>query len=484
MKKLCCIFTVIFLFSFPLFSKPSVLLEDKEFAGKIKILESWIKAQMEYRSLPGMAVGIVYDQELIYSNGFGCSDMENKKPASAETIFRIASITKTFTATALMQLRDEGRLQLDDPVEKYLKWFKIKHRFPEAPKITIRHLLTHTSGLPRESSFPYWTDHKFPTREQMIEALPEQETIFASETKYKYSNLALSIAGEIVAEVSGIPYEKYIIENILKPLGMNSTKVSLKENEEKNLAVPYSQRLPDGSRKIQPFTDSKGITPAANMSSNVNDLARYISLQFRTGKREGGQILKGSSLKEMHRVHWLNTSWNSGRGLGFGVWKQDNYTSVGHGGWVAGNRTQITFVPEENFGVIVLTNSDDGEPGFFARKILKMILPAVKKVISPAAKFKKMDPEWKKITGLYEDTGHYQTEILIIDDRLFMNSYGVPPEEDPESGMMELYPEGKNTFRLSGKNGNGEIVRFELDENDDVKRVWVGANYISPKKSK
>jgi len=479
MKKSSSICVIIILCVFPCLVKSSVLLEDKEFAGKIQILESWIKAQMEYRSLPGMAAGIVYDQELIYSKGFGYSNLETKKPVSPETIFRIASITKAFTAAAIMQLRDEGRLQLDDPVEKYLKWFKIKHRFPEAPPITIRHLLTHTSGLPRESSFPYWTDHKFPTREQMIKALPEQETIYAAESKYKYSNLALALAGEIVSEVSGITYEEYITKNILEPLEMNSTIVSIQEDEE-DLAVPYSQRLPDGSRKIQPFTNSRGITPAANMSSNVVDLAQYISLQFRSGKREGSQILNGSSLREMHRVHWLNPSWKSGRGIGFGVWKQDNYTAVGHGGWVAGNRTQIIFIPEETFGVIVLTNSDDGEPGFFARKILKMILPALKKIISPAPKLRKADPAWKKYTGLYEDSGYYRTEVLVIGESLFLNGYSVPPEDDPESSIKELYPEGPDTFRLSGKNGNGEIVRFEMDKNGKVKRLWIGANYTLP----
>ena len=96
-----------------------------------------------------------------------------------------------------------------------------------------------------------------------------------------------------------------------------------------------------------PFTGSKGIAPAANISSNIEDLARYISLQFRDGKRNGAQILKGSTLREMHRVHWLRPNWSSGWGLGFSVWRQDDKIVIGHGGWIAGNRTQIAFIPKE-----------------------------------------------------------------------------------------------------------------------------------------
>jgi len=105
---------------------------------------------------------------------------------------------------------------LDDPVSKYLPWFAIKNKFADAPPISIQHLITHTSGLPRESAFPYWTDAKFPTREEMISALKNQETIFPSETRWKYSNLALALAGEVVMAVSGEPYDAYIHTHILE----------------------------------------------------------------------------------------------------------------------------------------------------------------------------------------------------------------------------------------------------------------------------
>ena len=167
---------------------------------------------------------------------------------------------------------------------KHLSWFKIQNNYPDSPVITIRHLLTHTSGLPRESAFPYWTDFEFPTREQIIEKLPEQETVYPSETKWKYSNLGLTLAGEIVAAVSGIPYEEYIQNNILDPLQMTSTSVRIGDEHKKRLVIGYGRRMPDGTRAIMPFTDSKGITPAANLSSTVEDMAKFASWQLRLRK--------------------------------------------------------------------------------------------------------------------------------------------------------------------------------------------------------
>ncbi|MBD3290867.1 serine hydrolase, partial [candidate division KSB1 bacterium] len=252
------IFLVLFILWIPfsfLYPKSDAILNDPTVASKIELLETWINAQMEYKGLPGLSIGIVYDQDLIWKKGFGYRDLEEKLPVKPSTIFRIASITKLFTSTAIMQLRDAGKLRLDDPVSDFLDWFEFKQRFPEAPGITIRHLLTHTSGIPREADYPYWTDHKFPTLEQIIEKMPQQETIYPSETKWKYSNLGMAILGEVVARVSGIPYEEYIHENILEPLEMTSTSVNLSPEHKKRLAVGYSRRMEDCSRDTISFTD-------------------------------------------------------------------------------------------------------------------------------------------------------------------------------------------------------------------------------------
>ena len=138
----------------PITTMTSRILKNREVASSLDLLSAWIEAQMAYSGQPGLSIGIVHDQKLLWTRGFGYADVQAEKPATAETIYRIASITKLFTTTAIMQLRDEGKLQLDDPVNKHLPWFAVQNRFADAPVITIRHLLTHTSGLPRESAFP------------------------------------------------------------------------------------------------------------------------------------------------------------------------------------------------------------------------------------------------------------------------------------------------------------------------------------------
>ncbi|MFH0777157.1 MAG: serine hydrolase, partial [Candidatus Eisenbacteria bacterium] len=216
-------------------------------------------------------------------------------------------------------------------------------------------------------------------------------------------------------------------------------------------------------------------------SSNVEDLARYVSLQFRDEKRGDGQILRGSTLREMHRAHWLDTSWESGRGLGFSVRRQDERVVVGHGGWVAGNTTQISFVPDDKIGVIVLTNCDDGHPALFARRILKLMIPVLKKAAAPEVAPQRADSSWARYVGTYTDPSWFETEVMILDNRLVMKDFAYPPEDDPRSDMIELSPEGERTFRMTGENGNGELVVFEM-EADEVVRVKVGENYMYPKK--
>jgi CubicO group peptidase (beta-lactamase class C family) len=465
----------------PVHSQDNSLRDNPELTSTMNMIESWLNEHIDYHKIPGMSVGIVYGQDLVYVKSFGYSDLENRTPATPETIYRIASITKTFTATAIMQLRDRGKLELNDPISKHLDWFEIKNRFPGAPDITIWHLLTHTSGLPQEAAFPYWTDYVFPTREEMIDALPGQETVYPPEHKFKYSNLALSLAGEIVTAVSGQPYEQFIKENILKPLEMKSTSVLITENEMKWLATPYSRLFSDGSRKIMPFTDTKGITPAGNMASTVSDLAKYISFQFRVDSSDTNTILKGSTLREMQRIQWLAKDWTWGWGLGFEISRWNGKTLVGHSGRVAGNRTIIAFVPTDKIGVVVLINADDARPNFFAKEILKQVTPVILKSVKPKVDEPEPDTTWLKYTGSYTDSlFYYVTEIMILNNKLVAYVHYSPPEDHPEDNIVDLTPESNHTFRMTGENGNGELVVFELDANNHVVRVKFGENYRYP----
>lgn len=445
-------------------------------AAALQVLDTWMEATVREREQPGLSIGIVYDQDLIWAKGYGWADLDKRIPATPSTVYRIASISKLFTATAILQLRDAGKLQLDDPVVRYLPWFQIKNKHPEGPVITIRHLITHTSGLPREAPVSYWNDLNFPTREEMIRLLAEQETIFPAETEWKYSNLALALAGEIVSAVSGQPYREYLEDNILKPLGMTATYVE-PGPDTRSLAVGYGRRVPARAREIEGFTDTKGLTPAGNLASTVEDLAKFASLQLRDGPAGGRQILKGSTLREMHRVQWLRPDWKSGQGLGFAIRRVGEGASgqvrVGHGGSVPGHRTQVEIAPTEKMAVIALTNANDGEPLRYVNQAFSIVGLAIAEATGPEKKRPEPDPSWEQYVGTYT-WKHSDVHIMVLDGELTMV---VPEAENPWESRVRLTPVGPHTFRMSGGSSGGELLRFELDASGRVVRMIAGTYY-------
>ena len=248
------------------------LSEDPRVASALRLLEVWVDAQLAYEQIPGISAAVVHDQTLVWSRGFGYSDLETKSPATSQTIYSICSISKLFTSIGIMQLRDRGLLRLDDPVASHLAWFSMKQAYPDGPPVTIEGILTHSSGLPRESDFPYWTgpDFTFPTREQVIARLSGQETLYPAFTYYQYSNLGLTLAGEIVAAVSGEPYAQYVQANILDPLGLDDTSPEIPpEHQGGRLATGYGAKTRDGTRRKLPLLQVRGIAPAAGFASGV-----------------------------------------------------------------------------------------------------------------------------------------------------------------------------------------------------------------------
>jgi CubicO group peptidase (beta-lactamase class C family) len=450
----------------------SRIADDANVRSSIALLSAWIESQMAYSGLPGLSIGVLHDQELIWARGFGQASVERGEPATEVTLYRIASITKLFTSTAIMQLRDAGKLRLDDPVAGYLPWFRIEHSHPDAPAITIRHLLTHTAGLPREAGFPYWDDGAFPAEEQIRERLPELRTALPTETAWKYSNLGLAVAGEIVAAVSGQPYAQYVTASILEPLGMRHTWVATPPADLTGLATGYTRRLPGGARSPAPFTDTRGIRAAANMTTSVTDLARFAMLQFRDGAPGGAQILRSSTLREMHRVHWLEPDWAAGWGLGFRVERVRDRTYIGHGGSLRGYRTLLRLRPADRVGVIVLTNADDGNPLMFAEKAFHWVAPAIVAAV-PAPTAPALPDGWERYAGKYRNPWS-DIQVLVVNGGLAMIDPSLP---EPTLGIAKLRPVGPHTFRMESTNGytsHEELVVFELDAAGRVTRMRVG----------
>jgi CubicO group peptidase (beta-lactamase class C family) len=445
-------------------------LEHPELQSAIDVLEAWIEGQRVARELPGVSMGIVHDQTLIWSGGFGWANVERREPATADTLYRVGSITKLFTATALLILRDEGRLQLDDPLTAHLPWFQMKAP-ADAGTITIRHLLTHTAGLPREGAFPYFTDSRFPSLDDIRARLPTQERPLPVEVRWKYSNLGVTLAGEVVAAAAGEPYVEFVRRRILAPLGMTATLVATPDPGHPRLATGYARRLL-GSAPT-PFNDLRGLTAAGNMTTSVADLARFAMLQFRGGPAGGAQILHGRTLAEMHRVHWLEPEWQAGWGLGFRLLRVRGKTLVGHGGALRGFRSNLQICPADKIAIVACVNSDDADAWLYVDKALELVGSAIAVATKPVPTT--ADPAWQRYVGRYRNAWR-DFQIIIRGGQLVAIA---PDQPDPLLASSMLTPVADHTFRVETADGYGvpgELVVFELDPAGRVKRVRFGEN--------
>ena len=215
--------------------------------------------------------------------------------------------------------------------------------------------------------------------------------------------------------------------------------------------------------------------PASNLASTVEDLAKYASLQFRTGPAGGAQILSGPTLAEMHRLHFVNAKWTGGRGLGWGISRRDDRTYVSHGGSVPGHRTQISFAPAEKFAVIALTNSEDGRQSLYVNQAYAMVRPAIANAVAAEATVPAADPAWSKYVGVYtwEDE---EIHVAVLDGRLTMFD---PAEDNPWESKVTLEPISGNVFRQKDGDAAGETVTFILDASGKVTRYEAPGYYMS-----
>jgi D-alanyl-D-alanine carboxypeptidase len=445
--------------------------DDPDVQGARRLFSAWLDGQIAYRGLPGVVVGVVAGDDLVWAAGFGHASVATRQPMTPRTKFRMASHSKLFTAIAIMQLREEGRLRLDDPVSMYLPWFAVQAATPDDPPVTIEHLLTHSSGLPREAG-AHWTTLDFPTDDQLRDLLPDRQAAFSPEVRWKYSNLAYTLAGMIVERVSGQTWSDYVQRHIFDPLGMRDSSV---DRDVDGLAVGYGRRMPDGSRQVMPFVDARAMGPATGITSTVEDMARFVSAQFRTGTREGHRILSTSSLREMHRVRRLENDWSRGSGVGFAVTREKDKVYVGHGGGYPGYTTQTTIQLDDRVGVIVLTNTNDSNPGDIASKLMATVGQAVAKASAPPPAEVTWDPSWSRFAGLYRGRGG-DSHVVELNRRLVI----ITPHAPSLEPSIVLVPVGNDQFRYVAPAGGGpvgEIVRF-VEQDGQVVRMITGDSYV------
>ncbi len=454
----------------------SVPTLEEQLKDALAYVDVWLEAQQAYDALPGISVGIVKDQDLIWSKGYGYADIKKKIPATPETVYSICSITKLFTSIAIMQLYELGKLRLDDSLSTHLPDITIQQQFSDSEPITLRSLLTHSSGLPREADFPYWTgpQFKFPTHEEFLEKLPSQQTQYPASRYFQYSNLGMALLGEVIEKVSGLPYDEYIEENILKPLRLNNTTSTIPpELLGTRLATGYSSLNRQGEREVVPFYNARAITAAAGYSSTVEDLARFASWQFRLLANGGKEIIRASTLREMQRVHWVDPDFKAHWGLGFTVFNHGGAKLTGHWGACPGYRTLLLLDPEEKLGIIVMINAMEN-PWRYAQQIRQIVLKGLKE--------KSADPATVDLipyTGLYNaQPWHGERRVVPWYGHLAVLDL---PTASPLEDMDLLQHTDNDTFRRIRRDQTlGEEVRFERDpKTGKVIRMWTNSNYAA-----
>lgn len=440
------------------------------------LLDKWLDAQRAFHQIPSLAGAVVHDQTVIWQGASGWADRERRIAATPTTLYSICSISKLFTSLSVLQLRDQGRLRLDDPVEKHLPWFNIRRAHPTSGHITVEGLLTHASGLPREAAFAYWSgpNFEFPTRQQIIDALSSEETLYPAETFFQYSNLGLTMAGEIVATASGTPYADYVRANVLGPLGLGDTHPEIPAHERgKRMATGYGAFTREGTREPLPLFSTKGIAPAAGYASTAADLARFASWHFRLLGAGGREVIDANTLREMQRVHFVDPSWETTWGLGYAVSRgADNKTFVGHGGSCPGYQTNFQMQTDEKLAMIGLSNAIDVNSGALTRAMYDIAAPAVKAAAADSARaLKALDPSLERYLGSYESVWGGEREIIAWEGNIAAVSL---PSDAPVRGMTKLRKVGEHTFRRVRPDGKlAEAWTFAVGSDGRVTQLAV-----------
>src|SRR5215510_6383485 len=311
----------------------------------------------------GGAIGIVSGPELVWTKSYGYADMENKTPATKDTVYRIGSITKQFTALMLLQLVEAGKVRLSDPVEKYFPEVnKVEGRFAGAPPITLVQLATHTSGLGREPADlqTYLKGTVSEWEKVMIAALPRTKYNFEPGARFSYSNIGYAILGATLSRAAGQSYVEYVSQKIFAPLGMTHTAFEPNEKIKPHLAKGYDIQ---GSRADAetPEREHQGRgykVPNGAMYTTVGDLARFLSFELGYGPES---VLKKVTLEDnFKRVNSANGDLTSGYGIGFQAERHGSLITYGHGGAVAGYLAGAFVDRASGVGVIVLRNVGGG----------------------------------------------------------------------------------------------------------------------------
>ncbi|MEM3615184.1 MAG: serine hydrolase [Candidatus Methanomethylicia archaeon] len=367
---------------------------------------------MEKTKTPGLSIAVIKGEEIIYSEAFGARDLDENLPATVNTLYGFGSCTKSMTALAIMQLREEGKICLEDPVNKY-----VPLKIGKAGKtIKIHHLLSHSSGIPslntavislRKSTGVRETFIPMSSMEDFYRYINNAQEEVAADPgeRYFYLNAGYTILGDIIEKISGLEYHEYIREKILKPLNMNrSTFLKDEFERDSDRITPYWKNREGNPVKVKmPF--DKLIYAAGGLVSSVIEFSRYIMASMNEGKIDNVELAKPEGIREMQKIHVERPRTYYGReGYGYGWGITEDFFErkmVGHSGSTGCSSAYTAFIPEERIGIVMASNTT-GFPYITVAHTILAVMMGRKVDDVPIIKIQKT---LEMLTGVYEGYG-------------------------------------------------------------------------------
>jgi len=392
-----------FLWAVPCFaqelpSSPQGLTDPQELEA---FLDDFFAKEMAKEHVPGAAVALVKDGKIFFSKGYGYADLEKKIPVVPDkTLFRVGSISKLFTTTAVLQLVEQGKLKLDDDVNKYLKRFQVKNTYPKP--VTVANLLTHTDGFDSGwgiGAFARRASEMTPLGDFLAKRLPSR--ILPPGEIFLYSDVGMNLAGYLVEEISGVPFAQYIEQNILQPLDMRRSSFfqPLPPQLASDLAVGYKYK--NGTYERRPFAFSN-TAPGNGMIATVTDIAHFALAHLQNGRYGTARILNESTVRDMHRRQFTHHLSMIGSGYGFYEDLINNKLVILHNGRQNGYTSKLVLLPDHNLGLIVTCNNNPTPLNDeLINKFLERYYPVKEKPAPPSQVRPSSQELIQKLSGTY-----------------------------------------------------------------------------------
>jgi serine beta-lactamase-like protein LACTB len=319
----------------------------------IEKLEAAINYEIKSKNLNAISIALVNQQETVWAKGFGHQDADKKQVATAQTVYRVGSVSKLFTDMAIMQEVEKGKINLDAPIQTYLPDFQPNNPFGKA--ITLRQLMSHRSGLLREPMLGNYFDNNQVSLQETVESINKSSLIHAPESKTKYSNAGIAVVGYVLEKLYQEPYVDYMQKAILNPIGMESSAFAPTPSIQERLAAATMWSY-DGRQFAAPVFEL-GMAPAGSLYASVEDLGLFLKMLFAGGKGKNGTVISTTTLAEMWSPQFGGTK-TSGYGVGFRLSDFKGHQKVGHGGAIYGFSTQLSALPELGLGVACASSVD------------------------------------------------------------------------------------------------------------------------------